>query len=377
MKKIVKTPYYSRRLGTLAKGCQQCVRGEKLVVFVTGICPRHCYYCPISDKKFQKDVIFANERPVKKVQEIIEEAKTSSSKGAGFTGGDPLARLDRTIKYIKALKKEFGNKFHIHLYTSFNLVNRKVLRRLYEAGLDEIRFHPDLDDERLWNRISHASEYDWDYGAEIPVIPGKIKETKKLMRFLDGKIKFLNLNELELSDGKASSLSERGYVPKDYLSYGAKGSDQMAKELLRYAQQSGFKYKVHYCTAKLKDKIQLSKRILRRGKNVKKKFDILTKEGLLVRGAIYDETSIPDKKRKETKENYLAIRKLEKMMRYMERDVGVPKELYELDKEKKRILTNAGIVMKLSEEIKKQGLVPTIVTEYPTWDGLIIELEKA
>ena len=69
--RIEKTKFFSKKIGNLPKGCRQCVKGQKLVFFVTGICPRRCYYCPISDKKYQHDVIYANERPVKNIHQIL------------------------------------------------------------------------------------------------------------------------------------------------------------------------------------------------------------------------------------------------------------------------------------------------------------------
>ena len=46
-----------------------------------------------------------------------------------------------------------------------------------------------------------------------------------------------------------------------------------------------------------------------------------------------------------------------------------------MDAEKKRILTNAGVVLNLTDELKDKGLKPAIVKEYPTWDRLLIELD--
>ena len=172
---IEKTKFYSWKNGNLCRGCKLCVKGEKLVLFITGICPRNCWYCSISEKKKNKDVIFANERPITKVEEAIEEAKLCDAAGAGITGGDPLSKLDRTLEYIKALKNEFKD-FHIHLYTSLDLVNEDKLKQLFEAGLDEIRFHPVLDDNTDWHKIDLALEYDWDVGLEIPAVPDKEKE---------------------------------------------------------------------------------------------------------------------------------------------------------------------------------------------------------
>jgi uncharacterized protein len=106
-KKMLKNKTHSYNLGALCQGCKQCVKGIKIVVYITGICPRQCFYCPLSDQKKDKDVIYANERlcangkiDSKKeneaLKQIVEEAKISNSKGAGITGGDPLARLGRT-----------------------------------------------------------------------------------------------------------------------------------------------------------------------------------------------------------------------------------------------------------------------------------------
>ena len=129
---------YSYNLYPICEGCKQCVKGRKTVIYITGLCPRKCYYCPLSDNKRLRDVMYVNERKIKDIKEIAEEVKISKSTGAGITGGDPLLKMQRTCSVIKQLKKKFGKKFHIHLYTSFDLVDNKKLRSLYDAGLDEI-----------------------------------------------------------------------------------------------------------------------------------------------------------------------------------------------------------------------------------------------
>lgn len=381
MKKIAKTPYYSHRIGTLPKGCQHCVKGEKLVLFVTGLCPRNCPYCPISDKKHQHDVTYANEWPTAKISEIIEEARLCNAKGAGFTGGDPLVKLERTVKYIKSLKKAFGKAFHIHLYTSFDLADEKRLKRLHDAGLDEIRFHPDIDDDRLWNRIDIAKKFKWDIGVEIPCIPGKKVKTMNLMDFFDKKIKFMNINELEVSDAKANRLAELGYTTKSQLSYGVKGSESLAKDFLREAQKKEFSYDVHYCTAKLKDKVQLASRIKRRAKSVQQYFDIMNPDGTLTRGVIYLPYLAPsfDYQKKldnlTAKQKQFTLKKLNTAMKHLMREFEVPQKLLAIDRRRMRILTNPGVVQHLEKQIKTMHLKPAIITEYPAWDAMIVELE--
>ncbi|MFH1063846.1 MAG: radical SAM protein [Candidatus Woesearchaeota archaeon] len=377
---IKRTKYFSHLIGTLPKGCALCVGGFKTVVFITGLCPRHCSYCPISDLKFQKDVTFANEWPTSDPGELIREAELCSAKGAGFTGGDPLVKIRRTVSYIKALKKYFGKAFHIHLYTSFDLATPENLRVLYDAGLDEIRFHPDLWDRKLWGRIDNATAFGWDVGVEIPVVPDMKAQTLELMGFINNKVKFLNLNELEVSDAGASKLTEQGYKTKDSLSYGIKGSEKLAKELLRHAAKH-FSYSVHYCTAKLKDKVQLAKRIQLRAKKVRQKFDIVNKDGTLTRGVIYLHFLIPSfnyldalsKLRPEQRQ--FALSRLEIVRKHLMREYGVPADMLLIDRQRIRLLTNVGVVQHLAKQLKDATLRPAIVTEYPTWDALIVELE--
>ena len=336
------TKFYSYKVKDIAKGCKLCVKGSKLVLFATGLCPRRCYFCPISDKKYGKDVVYADEWPTKDIKNIIKEAELIDALGAGITGGDPLCRLGRTIKYVRALKRHFGRKFHIHLYTSFNLVTRKNLKKLYSAGLDEIRFHPDIDNSKLWNKIILTKMFDWDVGIEIPVIPKKEKQIKKLIDYFADKVDFINLNELEIADNEINSLHKMGYRTKDNLSYAVKGSEELAIKLLKYIEKKYPKLNVHYCTAKLKDKVQLANRIKRRARNVAKPYDSVTDEGLLIRGAVY--TKNPEKMKK-----YLA-------KKYGIKNIGI-------DRKRKRILVSVKDVRRIKEPFKK-----AIVEEYPTYD---------
>ncbi len=245
--------YHSYQLKELPKGCQYCVRGEKLVLFVTGVCPRKCSFCPVSDEKYQQDITFANERKVNSSSDLLKEAELMQAKGAGITGGDPLAKLNRTLEYIRLLKEKFGKQFHLHLYTSLDLVEENKLQELFKAGLDEIRFHLDLENKKYWKRLVLAKKFSWDVGVEVPLIPGKENEMKELIAFIaDEKgylADFLNLNELEVADNSHSSLLEQGFKVKDKLSYAVDGSLELGLKLLEYVQEKNYALKVHLCTA--------------------------------------------------------------------------------------------------------------------------------
>ena len=377
MKRITKTPYYSMLLGEMPDGCKMCVKGAKLVLFATGVCASRCWYCPLSARKKNKDVVIANEWWVKNDKDVLEEAHLCNSLGAGITGGDPLLRLERTLHYIKLLKKTFGRDFHIHLYTPGTLASVKNLKRLYSAGLDEIRFHPKEKDRQA---VKNALQYDWKVGCEIPVIPGEGMRIKKFIDFIDETgIDFLNLNELEFSETNMEQMLSHGMRTVNDVSYAIKGSHQLALKLLAYCQKNT-NLNVHYCTIKLKDKVQLGNRLKRRAKNAAKEYDITTKEGLFIRGAVYLPDLYPsfnynDKLQKLTagqKNTYLL--RLKRAAGMLAREFKIPKKLIELDQQRLRLLTGAWIIEDIASGIKKNGLKPAIVEEYPTWDALCVDL---
>jgi len=382
MRRIERTPYHSWRIGKLPEGCRLCVKGRKTVLLATGLCASGCWYCPLSAMKRGRDVVVANEWWVKGDEDILKEVKLCSSRGAGITGGDPLCRIDRTVKYIRMLKKRFGRKFHIHLYTTGKDATPENLRRLYQAGLDEIRFHPHFLSPKFERSegLEAALKFGWNVGCEIPAIPGKIRETKGFIDYISSVgVKFLNLNELEISETNAGGMEERGFRPAGESSFAVSGSREAAMKLLSYCAKNT-NLSVHYCTVKLKDAVQLRNRIKLRAGNVAKEYDIITDEGLLVRGAIYLPELSPSfdyagkirRIGKSARKRILAA--LERKKAELYGRFGVPKSLMEIDERKLRILSGAWIAEELAKEIKSIGLAPAVVEEYPTWDGLCVDL---
>jgi len=342
----MKTEYYSYATGPLCRGCKLCVKGQKLVLFITGLCGEDCFYCPLSDNRRGHDIIWANEMPITpdmfSIKKIVKESKLCDAKGAGITGGDPLLVIDRTVSIIKGLKKHFED-YHIHLYAPLSRVDKNKLHRLHAAGLDEIRFHPSLSDDRYWGRIALAKAYDWKVGIEIPAIPDMKKSTVRLIKSVN--VDFININELEISDNNANHLKKLGYMPKDDLSYAIKGSQRMALSLTKLRTDIPF----HYCTAKLKDKVQLAERIKRRAKNVAKPWDLITDEGLLLTGVVFPSKEMP-------------LLKLRRML-----------QAYNVhaDRKKDRLLIHPGDLEKIFKDLP---LTSAYLEHYPTYDNLETEL---
>jgi pyruvate formate-lyase activating enzyme-like uncharacterized protein len=385
--RLVETPYCSLLQGPMPDGCRGCVKGEKLVLFVTGLCPATCFFCPLSEEKKMKDVIWANEQQLEgdeaqQIRMLIQEAKENKATGAGVTGGDPLTRLDRTCAYIRALKSEFGRKFHIHLYTPLILVNETTMKALYDAGLDEIRFHPSLTNDRFWERMKLGRRYGWKVGIEIPVLPDRVAESKRLIEYAGRNklIDFLNLNELEISERTIETFEERGYRIVRSDSYAIKGSKEAARELLAEARKHNIPS--HFCTVHLKDRIQMGNRIIRRAENVAQGFDIVDDEGLLTRGAIYLNYSPKFSYGKKLKslaadEKEKEILLLQDIFHWLQAQ-GMPKDAGLIDARRLRIVMSAEALSEIAAALKNEFPKATcaVITEYPTSDAFIVEMDE-
>jgi len=279
----------------LSRGCQQCAQGSKMVLLITGKCTNSCFYCPLSKKKFGKDVIYADEWQLNNENEthvLIQEAHSIDAEGAGITGGDPLLVWQRTCDYITILKNEFGSSFHIHLYTS-GLIHPNHISDLIDAGLDEIRFHPppptwdNIASTPIVRSISQTLNTTIDVALEIPTLPHQEKHILSLIKWADANnIQYINLNELEFSERNASTLIQKDYHVKNDLSAAVQGSQETAMNILETLAPLDLNIGVHYCSVSFKDGIQLRNRIKRRAQITQKPYQEITKDGTFIFGVI-------------------------------------------------------------------------------------------
>jgi len=350
--RLEERPFGGFARGGLPVGCRQCTDGSKMVLFVTGICSFHCFYCPVSDEKMYKDVVFADEKRVTRDEDVLEEARAIRATGAGITGGDPLDAVERTCRYIRLLKREFGRGFHTHLYTMSTDADK--IRMLADAGLDEIRFHVPPG---LWSRAADsafvsasrlARSLGLTVGIEIPLIPEREADLVRLIEWAGAEgLAFVNLNEMEFSDANFPRMKVHGYEMKHELSYGVKGADPVALRIL----ERKWKTTVHYCTSGYKDGWQLRSRIKRRAENVARRWEVVTDDGTLVKG-ILEGTD------------------LEPLMRDLASKYRVPSDLMGLDDARKRLEIAPWILEAIAPSLGRPAFV---VEEYPTADGLEVE----
>lgn len=332
----------------LSKGCKLCQEGAKMVLFITGICGKNCFYCPISNER-KADITYANERLINSDKDMIEEALQMEALGTGITGGEPLLKPDKVLRYIKLLKEEFGESHHIHLYTALP-VDGDLMKKLAFAGLDEIRFHPPAEmwSDNMDNYVSSikiAVDAGVETGLEIPAVKGA-KEVARIANEMDC---FLNLNELEFSDTNSEQMKARGYILRDEISNAVAGSYEIGMEILQITEKG------HLCTSRYKDAVQLRRRLLRIAERVCREFDEITEDGTLVYGVItcnYEKKSVS-----EIAELLLSS--------------GVPEELFLVDKEEIHIA--AWILEDIKKEVSPYVKEMCIIERYPFPGGMVVE----
>ncbi len=329
-----------------------------MVLFVTGVCRFRCFYCPVSGRRNQQDVTYANERRVERDEDVLEEARSIGASGTGITGGDPLGVVDRTEHYVRLLKSTFGPQHHIHLYT--HEPNAEKLERLARAGLDEFRLHIP---HYLWGPLvaqggafrevlERAPSWGIRRGVEIPVLPDKEAELRRLLQALDliG-VDFINLNELEFSETNEAHLHDRGYELDPRNGWGVKGSRAVAQRVVREVRLS---VPLHYCSSRFKDGVQLKQRLLRRAARTKPVFARTTGDGTIVFGVV----EAPPRG------------DLARLGERVARLAGVTVANYRLDFGRRRVELGASRLRRVADRLASPAFE---VEVYPTADALEVE----
>lgn len=352
-------------VGDLPIGCRLCGEGKKMVLFVTGLCESSCFYCPLSAEKGGRDVVFADEMPVKDFADVIAEAEAIGAEGAGLSGGDPLCQLERTLRYIERLKDCYGENFHLHLYTSMADVDRETLLLLQEKGLDEIRFHPQ---DKNWKGVEESIDIGLETGLELPVIPGQETQLRETaVRAEEIGAGFLNLNELEASESNFGRLVSLGMRLTSLGNSSIAGSQSLANQILEWASGELTNLTVHYCSASFKDSVQMRNRLKRRLERTKRELEVdVDDEPLLVLGVLRPQLQNIDQ------------RELERAADMLSQYYEIPDDLLNVDRQRMRIEIAPWILEEIAEDIKHRFSGQWqlgIATEYPSWDRLQVEFD--
>lgn len=243
--KIVRSREYKR--GAYPRGCEYCVKGEKITFYMTFKCDYKCFYCSVPSKFRNTKRMMAGNILVKDIDEAFKYIK--KYKCVAISGGEPLVYVDKVLDIIKKAKK---NKIYTYLFTDGSGRGRltlALLNKLADAGLDEIKMSAKLKGERtlLFDPYKIVKYSPIPIHAEFPMLPNLINEVYNFIKKLNnvGVSHFL-LDQAEFTTGNASEMLERGFKQKDGIII---GSEEAAFEIIKRVKKDNLNIKVLYCRA--------------------------------------------------------------------------------------------------------------------------------
>ncbi|BCA80614.1 radical SAM protein [Desulfuromonas sp. AOP6] len=263
----------------LSPGCRLCAEGSWSCLFVNGRCNCDCFYCPAS----QDDIGLPTTNTVdfRTPADYVTYLERFGFRGASMSGGEPLLTPNRTLAFIEAIKKRFGADMHVWLYTNGTLATPDLMKRLRDAGLDEIRFDIGATGYRL-DKLRLAVGHIPTVTVEIPAIAEeKILMQAKMVEMAEAGVNYLNLHQLRLTPYNFERLAPRGYT---YL-HGDKvtvlDSELTALELIHYGREQRIPLPVNYCSFVYKNRYQNRASRRRNAPFLTKGYEQLTESGYI------------------------------------------------------------------------------------------------
>ncbi len=266
-------------MNNLSPGCRTCVAGQWSCLFINGKCNGNCFYCPTSQDEVglptTNTVTFAEPK------EYVAYLNQFGFQGASISGGEPLLTLDKSVRFVRAIKKHFGDKIHVWLYTNGILASREIMQQLADAGLNEIRFDIGATGYSL-RQLEHAVGIIPTVTVEIPAIAEECERLKKLLPTLhDSGVQHLNLHQLRLTPYNFEKLVARGYRFLHGEKVTVLDSELTALEVLHHSKQHNLKLPINYCSFPYKNRFQALASRRRNSPFIQKSFEEITANGFI------------------------------------------------------------------------------------------------
>jgi pyruvate formate-lyase activating enzyme-like uncharacterized protein len=263
----------------LSPGCRICAEGNWSCLFITGRCNCRCFYCPTAQT--DNDLPTTNTVDFRTPADYVGYLERFGFRGASISGGEPLLSLKRSLAYVRAVKKHFGDAMHVWLYTNGTLANDELLRQLADAGLDEIRFDIGAADYRL-DKLRLAAGVIPTVTVEIPAIPEDLQRLKGLLgKLRDAGVRHLNLHQMRLTPYNFQHLATRGYTFLHGERVTVLESELAALEVLQHSLDHNLSLPVNSCSFVFKNRYQGRAARLRNGRFMVKPHESLTENGYI------------------------------------------------------------------------------------------------
>lgn len=243
-------PYHRQ----ISQGCKLCSMGVWSCLFITGKCNANCFYCPTSQTT--DDVPSTQNLSFPTAEGYAEYINHFKFKAVSFSGGEPLLFFERTLQYLKEIRKKCDPNIYIWMYTNGILGDEQKFRKLAEPGLNEVRFDIGATGFTL-DKIKAAKDIIPIITIEIPAVP---EETEKLKQLLPEMVKLgvknLNLHQLRLTKYNAHQFIKREYTFIHAEHPIVLESELAALEIITYAKNHNINLGINYCSFHFKNRFQ-------------------------------------------------------------------------------------------------------------------------
>nr|WP_319266648.1 radical SAM protein [uncultured Draconibacterium sp.] len=287
-------PYYKQ----ISNGCKLCGLGQWSCLFITGKCNASCFYCPASQQEDHlpttQNLSFADSAA------FAEYVNHFRFKGVSFSGGEPLLQFDRTLDYLKQVRRKCNPETYVWMYTNGILAETQKFRKLASAGINEVRFDIGATAFRL-DKIAAAKGIVPVITIEIPAVPEELERLKKLLpEMVKAGVSNLNLHQLRLTQHNVKQLSKHNYTYIHAEQPVVLESELAALELIAYAHEHSIDIGINYCSFHFKNRFQKAGFRNKVATALANDEDVLTQNGYIRRytdtGIGYDSIRIFDVK---------------------------------------------------------------------------------
>ena len=266
-------------MNDLAPGCRVCVAGDWSCLFVNGRCNARCFYCPTSQE--ETGLPTTNAVSFRSPGDYVAYLEQFGFRGMSLSGGEPLLTPGRSLAFLGAAKRHFGDRLHTWLYTNGIMVDENILCRLRDAGLDEIRFYIGAVGYSL-EKLRLAVGIIPTVTVEIPAVPEDFELTcQKMNEMAEIGVGYLNLHQLRLTPHNLERFMGRPYTFLHVDKATVLESELTALALLRHSLDEDLALPVNYCSFVYKNRYQRSAARRRSAIYIRKPYETVTSAGYL------------------------------------------------------------------------------------------------
>lgn len=241
-------------IGPLSPGCRLCGEGGWSCLFVNGKCNCRCFYCPSAQDEIGTPT--THRIPFSRPTDYAAYVSHFGYTGVSISGGEPLLTPDLTLRFLQAVNQSKKRPLHLWMYTNGTLLTADLVKRLHDAGLDEIRFDLSAVGYNL-EKVRLAVGHIPTVTVEIPAIPEDFQRlTKLLPQLKETGIDHLNLHQLRLTPHNRDQLDKRRYTYLHGERVTVLESELTALALMQNVVEKGIGLPINYCTFVFQNRFQ-------------------------------------------------------------------------------------------------------------------------